>query len=128
MNIALEKTEEYVNGQKRRTYGDAFVRGNNGSLHPALSPDPLKRRRMLRQVIALQSCTSPQTRRVGRADDTTGFFSVWARDSRACPGAWEASMAQRAPSPHCRALAPRTSVRGSPGDELRASGALVCAA
>lgn len=30
MNIALEKTEEYVNGVKRRTYGDAFVRGNNG--------------------------------------------------------------------------------------------------
>ena len=30
MNIALEKTEEYVNGAKRRTYGDAFVRGNNG--------------------------------------------------------------------------------------------------
>jgi small nuclear ribonucleoprotein (snRNP)-like protein len=30
MNIALEKTVEYINGQKRRTYGDAFVRGNNG--------------------------------------------------------------------------------------------------
>lgn len=30
MNIALEKTAEYVNGQKRREYGDAFVRGNNG--------------------------------------------------------------------------------------------------
>lgn len=30
MNIALEKTEEYVNGTKRRDYGDAFVRGNNG--------------------------------------------------------------------------------------------------
>jgi U6 snRNA-associated Sm-like protein LSm6 len=30
MNIALEKTAEYVNGQKRRDYGDAFVRGNNG--------------------------------------------------------------------------------------------------
>ncbi|KYK60002.1 U6 snRNA-associated Sm-like protein LSm6 [Drechmeria coniospora] len=29
MNIALEKTEEYVNGTKRREYGDAFVRGNN---------------------------------------------------------------------------------------------------
>ncbi|KAG6014861.1 U4/U6-U5 snRNP complex subunit lsm6 [Claviceps lovelessii] len=29
MNIALEKTEEYVNGMKRRDYGDAFVRGNN---------------------------------------------------------------------------------------------------
>lgn len=30
MNIALEKTAEYVNGVKRREYGDAFVRGNNG--------------------------------------------------------------------------------------------------
>lgn len=29
MNIALEKTAEYVNGQLRRNYGDAFVRGNN---------------------------------------------------------------------------------------------------
>lgn len=30
MNIALEKTEEYVNGVLRKNYGDAFVRGNNG--------------------------------------------------------------------------------------------------
>lgn len=30
MNIALEKTQEFVNGVKRREYGDAFVRGNNG--------------------------------------------------------------------------------------------------
>jgi hypothetical protein len=30
MNIALEKCEEHVNGVKKRTYGDAFVRGNNG--------------------------------------------------------------------------------------------------
>ncbi|KAG0660122.1 U4/U6-U5 snRNP complex subunit lsm6 [Rhodotorula mucilaginosa] len=29
MNIALEQTEEYVNGQKTNEYGDAFVRGNN---------------------------------------------------------------------------------------------------
>lgn len=33
MNIALEKTEEFVNGKLRRNYGDAFVRGNNGSFH-----------------------------------------------------------------------------------------------
>jgi len=32
MNIALEKCQEYVNGQLRRTYGDAFIRGNNGEL------------------------------------------------------------------------------------------------
>lgn len=35
MNIALEKTNEYVNGRLRRSYGDAFVRGNNGSLRPS---------------------------------------------------------------------------------------------
>jgi len=32
MNIALDKAVEYVNGAKKRTYGDAFVRGNNGEL------------------------------------------------------------------------------------------------
>ncbi|KAJ9663405.1 U4/U6-U5 snRNP complex subunit lsm6 [Coniosporium apollinis] len=32
MNIALEQTKEYVNGKLHRTYGDAFVRGNNGTL------------------------------------------------------------------------------------------------
>lgn len=29
MNIALEQTEEYVNGELKNTFGDAFVRGNN---------------------------------------------------------------------------------------------------
>lgn len=36
MNIALEKTAEYVNGQLRRNYGDAFVRGNNGTIPPII--------------------------------------------------------------------------------------------
>ena len=31
MNIALEKCAEYVEGKLRRKYGDAFVRGNNGT-------------------------------------------------------------------------------------------------
>jgi hypothetical protein len=30
MNIALEQTEEYVNGHLKNKYGDAFIRGNNG--------------------------------------------------------------------------------------------------
>lgn len=30
MNIALEKTVEYVGGQVRNKYGDVFIRGNNG--------------------------------------------------------------------------------------------------
>ena len=31
MNIALEQTEEYVNGRVINRYGDAFIRGNNGA-------------------------------------------------------------------------------------------------
>ncbi len=30
MNIAMEQTEEFANGLKTNTYGDAFIRGNNG--------------------------------------------------------------------------------------------------
>jgi len=30
MNIAMEQTEEYVDGQLKTKYGDAFIRGNNG--------------------------------------------------------------------------------------------------
>ncbi|VDN95460.1 unnamed protein product [Brugia pahangi] len=33
MNIALEQTEEYSNGQLKNKYGDAFIRGNNGVIH-----------------------------------------------------------------------------------------------
>ena len=29
MNVAMEQTEEYVNGQLKEKYGDAFLRGNN---------------------------------------------------------------------------------------------------
>mmetsp|Transcript_9385 Transcript_9385/g.14147 ORF Transcript_9385/g.14147 Transcript_9385/m.14147 type:complete len:100 (+) Transcript_9385:23-322(+) len=29
MNIAMEQTEEYVQGQLRAKYGDCFIRGNN---------------------------------------------------------------------------------------------------
>ncbi|KAK2157957.1 hypothetical protein LSH36_180g01090 [Paralvinella palmiformis] len=37
MNIALEQTEEYVNGQLKNKYGDVFIRGNNGAT-PAKLP------------------------------------------------------------------------------------------
>ena len=36
MNIAMEQTEEYIDGQLRAKYGDCFIRGNNG---PYLSLD-----------------------------------------------------------------------------------------
>lgn len=31
MNIAMEQTEEYANGQLKANYGDCFIRGNNGA-------------------------------------------------------------------------------------------------
>lgn len=37
MNIALEKCEEHVNGVKKRSYGDAFIRGNNGTPYTPFS-------------------------------------------------------------------------------------------
>jgi hypothetical protein len=40
MNIALEKTEEHVDGVKKRSYGDAFVRGNNGEWSGLQRPCP----------------------------------------------------------------------------------------
>lgn len=37
MNIAMEQTEEYVNGQLKNKYGDCFIRGNNGTFHICVS-------------------------------------------------------------------------------------------
>ncbi len=31
MNVALEETEELVDGQVTARYGDCFLRGNNGA-------------------------------------------------------------------------------------------------
>lgn len=42
MNIALEQTEEYVNGQLKNTYGDAFIRGNNGTYHADYNQNDLQ--------------------------------------------------------------------------------------
>ncbi|CAH8497057.1 unnamed protein product [Schistosoma turkestanicum] len=33
MNVVLEQTEEYVDGQLKNKYGDTFIRGNNGKSH-----------------------------------------------------------------------------------------------
>lgn len=37
MNIAMEQTEEYVDGQLKARYGDCFIRGNNGKHRSILS-------------------------------------------------------------------------------------------
>jgi len=47
MNIALEQTKEYVNNTLHRTYGDAFIRGNNGE-H---GKTPIVRTNMLTVVV-----------------------------------------------------------------------------
>jgi U6 snRNA-associated Sm-like protein LSm6 len=37
MNIAMEQTEEYHDGQLKASYGDCFIRGNNGMLDISFS-------------------------------------------------------------------------------------------
>jgi U6 snRNA-associated Sm-like protein LSm6 len=44
MNIAMEQTHEYVNGQLKAHYGDCFIRGNNGTQNAT----PLLSRRYVR--------------------------------------------------------------------------------
>lgn len=38
MNIAMEQTQEFVNGQLKAQYGDCFIRGNNGMRAHRLRP------------------------------------------------------------------------------------------
>jgi U6 snRNA-associated Sm-like protein LSm6 len=33
MNLALEQCEEYVDGQRTKSFGDCFIRGNNGTCY-----------------------------------------------------------------------------------------------
>lgn len=40
MNIAMEQTEEYQNGQLKNKYGDAFIRGNNVCYISTAKPSP----------------------------------------------------------------------------------------
>ena len=41
MNIAMEQTEEHVNGVVTNRYGDAFIRGNNGMSSISISRAPI---------------------------------------------------------------------------------------
>lgn len=56
MNLAMEQTEEYVNGQLKKKYGDCFIRGNNGTS----GGRSLRGNRpcMMSSLSALQLCTS----------------------------------------------------------------------
>lgn len=35
MNVAMEQTEEFIDGQLRNKFGDCFIRGNNGKFVPS---------------------------------------------------------------------------------------------
>lgn len=49
MNIAMEQTEEYQDGQLKAKYGDCFIRGNNGRRRR-------RRRSALAPVSSIQAC------------------------------------------------------------------------
>jgi U6 snRNA-associated Sm-like protein LSm6 len=56
MNIAMEQTEEYVNGQLKAKYGDTFIRGNNGMPRKRALSTPHMHLLCVRRAAA-QSCT-----------------------------------------------------------------------
>ena len=64
MNIAMEQTEEYVNGQLKAKYGDTFIRGNNGAFcSPSLSlpsTDCFRSRARVLPTVALSLSLSPR--------------------------------------------------------------------
>lgn len=80
MNIALEKTEEYVDGVKRRSYGDAFVRGNNGrSFLPTSTAWPSSMHGLTDKSSHVHLCRLRSTARQTIAvsgDDTVGALQV----------------------------------------------------
>lgn len=56
MNIAIEQTEEYVNGQLKNKYGDAFLRGNNGKILTFTIIAPIYRHICTQGLAAHGSC------------------------------------------------------------------------
>ena len=50
MNIAMEQTEEWVDGVLRKKYGDCFLRGNNGAPQRLVMGTYLCRERPLSSV------------------------------------------------------------------------------
>ena len=64
MNLAMEKTKEFVSGSLRREYGDCFIRGNNG-VHfvriLASFTDQVSSHVYLRLIISLSLSIVPHT-------------------------------------------------------------------
>ncbi|KAL2623531.1 hypothetical protein R1flu_003736 [Riccia fluitans] len=60
MNIAMEQTEEYVNGQLKNKYGDAFIRGVGGSQNIFQSLDFLFQLSIQNRNLCLQVCKHSQ--------------------------------------------------------------------
>ena len=67
MNIALEQTKEIVGGRVRRNYGEAFIRGNNGTY----IPPSLGRKNMLMASSSLHLC-----RQLSSIDESSSKFTI----------------------------------------------------
>ena len=52
-------TQEYVNGQLKNKYGDAFIRGNNGARHPLVKHLPVASCNFLGQVVTRLTRSAP---------------------------------------------------------------------
>jgi U6 snRNA-associated Sm-like protein LSm6 len=81
MNIAMEQTQEYVNGQLKAQYGDCFIRGNNGAWPSPTTPALVTCahcadcRKMFLPLLVAQSCTFRQP---SNCDERGGVASCYA--------------------------------------------------
>ena len=84
LNIAMEQTEEFEDGQLKAKYGDCFIRGNNGRspqtllaaapLHQLLQRSKTDRVLNIAFSLSLQFCTSRHKPKEGSRVSPFGFF------------------------------------------------------
>lgn len=99
MNIAMEQTEEYVNGQLKNKYGDCFIRGNNGengiqraglrwstwfSLPPRASAAEDLHVLLSPPIAVLLSFSLTVRHHPGLAASCQSAVSLWAKPTHAC--------------------------------------------
>ena len=120
MNIAMEQTEEYVNGQLKAKYGDTFIRGNNGTPLPARATTsrahiaapltaraPLLSRSALHQHAKAQGGLTPRRRSAHAAErGATWSPTPTVQHARRTACHRGCAIAGSAPALHARVVAP----------------------
>ena len=74
MNIALEETTEHVDGVLKSNFGDAFIRGNNGTLIQSLRlTQCCILLRLIRKLTALDNVSNSSHEKVSAAQSKYSY-------------------------------------------------------